>query len=306
MARCSVVVCTQDRPAELSRCLQHVKAVQNVEVEIVVVDSAPKEAGAKEIAIKFGAAYVLEPLPGLSRARNAGARAAQKDFVAFLDDDAFPAPDWLEKLLPDFADPEVGAITGSILAPEPLTESEKKWESMGGFRPKEGSPRAADRNSPGWFIAAHFGELGNGSNMAFRRALFSDWRGFNEHLGRGHLVPGGEEQYAFFELIERGYRVVHVPDAVVFHPGPTDERRLEHQYLEALHNSGMYLAYVYAHQPKYRREFYRKAWQYGLNLFRSHKGTPARLRGIGIPRMRQPQAVLSGMIDYWRKRSAFR
>lgn len=288
---------------ELRRCLQHLRRLRTGNVEIVVVDSAPRQR-AEEIARDFGTVYVHEPLPGLSRARNAGVRAATKDFVAFIDDDAFPATDWLEKLLPEFADAEVGVVTGNIHVPEPMSEAEKSWEAIGGFRPKEDSPRAADRNTPGWFVAAHFGALGNGSNMAFRRALFSEWRGFNEHLGRGHVVPGGEEQYAFFEVMERGNRVVHVPDAVVFHPGPTDDDSLQQQYLEALYNSGMYLTYVYAHLPKYRGEIYRKACGYVTNLFPRRRRTPSKLGGIGISRVRQIKAVLSGMFAYWRQRAA--
>src|SRR5690242_12289718 len=42
---------------------------------------------------------------GLSGARNTGLGLARADVVAFLDDDAVAAPDWLEQLLAGYADP---------------------------------------------------------------------------------------------------------------------------------------------------------------------------------------------------------
>ncbi len=38
--------------------------------------------------------------PGISLARNLGLRVATSEWVAFLDDDALPAPDWADQLLP--------------------------------------------------------------------------------------------------------------------------------------------------------------------------------------------------------------
>ena len=45
------------------------------------------------------ARYVHEPRPGISHARNRGVAEAKGDFVAFIDDDELPAPNWLESLL---------------------------------------------------------------------------------------------------------------------------------------------------------------------------------------------------------------
>ena len=36
---------------------------------------------------------------GVSVARNAGARAAAGDYIAYLDDDAIPALDWIERII---------------------------------------------------------------------------------------------------------------------------------------------------------------------------------------------------------------
>ena len=46
-----------------------------------------------------GASLIRMEQPGLSVARNAGAAAARTPYIAYIDDDAVPAPDWVERIL---------------------------------------------------------------------------------------------------------------------------------------------------------------------------------------------------------------
>src|SRR5439155_22803794 len=88
----TVVIPTRDRPHQLSRCLESLRRIDGPELEIVVVDSAPRRTHADDIAERWGARYELEPLPGASRARNRGARVCRSDVILFVDDDALPEP----------------------------------------------------------------------------------------------------------------------------------------------------------------------------------------------------------------------
>lgn len=54
---------------------------------------------------------------GLSGARNTGAAMAHGTVVAFLDDDAIAAPNWIESLAIYYADPDVAGVGGKV---EPL------------------------------------------------------------------------------------------------------------------------------------------------------------------------------------------
>jgi cellulose synthase/poly-beta-1,6-N-acetylglucosamine synthase-like glycosyltransferase len=49
--------------------------------------------------------------------RNLGIKEAKGDICAFLDDDAFPADDWLHNAILHFSDPDVGAAGGPAITP---------------------------------------------------------------------------------------------------------------------------------------------------------------------------------------------
>src|SRR5579859_3643332 len=73
---CTVVICTHDRPRELQHCLNAVNRLTYPHVEVLVVDNAPSDESTKEVAERMAVRYVVEPVRGLSRARNLGARVA--------------------------------------------------------------------------------------------------------------------------------------------------------------------------------------------------------------------------------------
>ena len=103
--------------------------------------------------------------------------------------------------------------------------------------------------------------------MAFRRRAFDLWPGFDERLGRGVILDGGEEHHAFFSLIDRGYRVVYTPDAVVHHPCPRDHRGSPCAPPERPSASTGYITLLFVEEPRYRR----KVFNYVLEAL---QGTP--------------------------------
>ena len=106
----SVVVATYNakRRDELDACLTCARAsrrLRPLEV-IVVVDHNPELLAAAREA--FPSATVIENrhARGLAGARNTGIDVARGSIVAFVDDDARPEADWLERLHDCFADPD--------------------------------------------------------------------------------------------------------------------------------------------------------------------------------------------------------
>jgi hypothetical protein len=64
--------------------------------------------------------------------------------------------------------------------------------------------------------------------MAFRRSFLEQSGGFDERIGRGRILNGGEEHDALYRVLERGFTLAYAPNSVVMHPhepsGPSDPR----------------------------------------------------------------------------------
>jgi mycofactocin glycosyltransferase len=115
----TVVIPVRDRPAELARCLAGLAGTPRV---IVVDDGSADPAAIQSAAAAAGASVVRRPVNGgPAAARNTGLAAAQTPLVAFLDSDCVPGAgpaNWLDALLPHFADPAVGAVAPRIVPHE--------------------------------------------------------------------------------------------------------------------------------------------------------------------------------------------
>lgn len=95
----TIVICTKNRPTPLKGCLAAVARLSPAPDQVIVVDNSPGDTFTQEVAREFGARYMLEPRPGLRRARYLALANCNTTFAAFLTDDAQPARDWLGALL---------------------------------------------------------------------------------------------------------------------------------------------------------------------------------------------------------------
>ncbi|MGE0862278.1 MAG: glycosyltransferase family 2 protein [Vicinamibacterales bacterium] len=251
----TVVVCTRDRPAQLETCLDSLAAQTHLPFEVLVVDNGASGV-VTDICRARGVACIREPIPGLTRARNLGARAARGEIVAYIDDDATAEPGWLNALVREFADPGVAAVAGR-------TRYMTAWDGLRMTQdeaPGEPGPRlrqAFDRSTRGWFAQACFGRIGDGNTMAFRRSVLLDAVRFDERLGRGRLIESGDEHVAFMSLISDGHRVVHAPEAAVRHPMPGDPRLRRAKRLRDLRASFAYMIFLWFQFPTHRGDLSR-------------------------------------------------
>jgi hypothetical protein len=88
--------------------------------------------------------------------------------------------------------------------------------------------------------------------MAVRRSAFDVWPGFRESIGIGTPIHGGDEHYAFFELLRRGFRVVYAPEAVVAHPCLAPSM-LAARYRQVFEQAGAFVTLILVEEPEYRR-----------------------------------------------------
>jgi GT2 family glycosyltransferase len=218
----SVVIATHDRPDELRGCLRAMDAQRTRHrLEVIVVDNQPASRITRGVVAEFPfARYVAEARAGLSYARNSGVRAARGAIVACTDDDARPAPNWLERVVAPFARPDVMVVTGNVLPLELESEAQQLFErwygGLGrGFRAREFGPE--------WLHsfrrAVRTWEIGATANAAIRASAFRHPAigFFDEALGAGTPAPVGEDTYLFYRVLAAGFRIVYEPAAVVWH-----------------------------------------------------------------------------------------
>ena len=213
----SVVICTRDRPEELSLCLSSLLRQSYRPREVIVVDNASRDQRTRDVALAAGVTYIREDRPGLDIARNTGALCATSDIVAYTDDDVLLHPHWLEKLVSGFDEPRIAAVTGLILPAELATEAQRYFEIHWGFgkgyrqRDFDSSGFKSHRNGafPAW-------DMGAGASMAFRREVFEKVGLFDERLDVGQAGCSGDSEY-WYRLLANGYSCRYVPSSVAFH-----------------------------------------------------------------------------------------
>lgn len=95
----SAIVTTHNRKVLLKRALDSVYAQTYPNIELIVVDDASDD-GTRYLCQNSDINYIFIPKSesrGGNYARNLGIKAAKGDYVAFLDDDDYWAPDKIEK-----------------------------------------------------------------------------------------------------------------------------------------------------------------------------------------------------------------
>ncbi|MGO8873970.1 MAG: glycosyltransferase family 2 protein [Acidimicrobiales bacterium] len=208
----SVVVVTYERPDYVARCLDHLLAQTVPPLEIVVVDSSDGDETAAMVRERYPAvSYVVCPAGrgATATARNIGYSRTSGEVLAFVDDDAFAAPDWLEQILPLYRDPRVGGVGGRQIRDQPgeLTEG---LDAIGLLRP-DGTLTGNFAADPGRTLDVdHL----LGANMSFRRSAIDRIGGIRDGYA-GTCVR--EETDLCLRIAHAGYRLVYTPDAVVEH-----------------------------------------------------------------------------------------
>ncbi len=201
----SVIVPAYNAASTIGDCLAALmlQSIPRERYEVIVVDDGSTDSSA-DIAAQHGARVVRQANQGQAAARNHGVAEALGSIIFFTDADCEPTPRWLADLSAPFADAAIAGDKGayrtrqrSLAARFVQLEYEERYEHMS---------------------RARYIDFVDTYSAAYRRDVFLQNGGFDTSF------PGdssGEDQEFSFRLSERGYKMLFVPTAIVYHRHPS-------------------------------------------------------------------------------------
>jgi O-antigen biosynthesis protein len=186
--RISVVVCSFNGARTIRDTLDALAQLDYANFEVIVVnDGSTDETGS--IVAEYDVRLISTENCGLSNARNTGWREATGEIVAYIDDDAYPDPHWLQFLAYRFMTTDYVGVGGPNLAPE-----------------GDGSIADCIANAPGGPVHVLVSDIEAehipGCNMAFRREALEAIDGFDPRYR-----AAGDDVDLCWRLQERGGRI---------------------------------------------------------------------------------------------------
>jgi glucosyl-dolichyl phosphate glucuronosyltransferase len=231
MMKVTIAVCTRNRGPLLRQTLERMSHVlrvpAGVEWEVLVVDNGSADDTAAVLVAQaphLPLRTVLEPVPGLSPARNRAVAEARGDYILWTDDDVLVDAGWLEAYAAAFARHPEAAVFGGPIEPSfptpPPAWLERIW-------PHVASAYAVRDLGPAE-VPLTPGTLPYGANYAVRAAeqrrhLYSPRLG-----NRPEVRTGGEETIVLRSLLASGSSGRWVPEARVAHQLPVERQTLEY------------------------------------------------------------------------------
>ncbi len=149
---------------------------------------------------------------GPAEKRDLALKYASGKILAFLDDDAYPQPDWLKKMVPLFRDGNVAGVGGPAITPE----SDGILQKVSGaiFESYLGGGFARNRYLP----TGHRREIDDWPTVNF--LVWKD--AFREVGGFNCAYWPGEDTKLCLDFLNAGYKILYEPKGIVYHHRRSD------------------------------------------------------------------------------------
>lgn len=217
----TVGICTHDRPNYVRDCLEGLRhqTAAACKFEILVVDSASSGDTPMRLARLVdetpGARLLRVEQLGVSYARNTAARAARGTYIAYIDDDAVPAPDWITAILTAIAEADPPALIGGRILPQWEAPLPQWWPAR-----LRGTLSIIECEGQGEYrttdLAAELEPYG--ANMIVQVEALLAIGGFEQSSGRvGKALLSDEEVQLAWRLQAAGYSARYDSRIVVHH-----------------------------------------------------------------------------------------
>ncbi len=179
----------------ISKCLKSIFDQKTAEkFEVILLDNGSTDKTV-ELARRFGIRIFIEPGKSVACLRNLGAKFSKGEIIAYVDADCMIASDWIEKALPHFNNPKVGAVGSPTLVPKDATWVQKAW-----YIQRKGSDKPEEVE---WLPT---------ENLLVRKEAFIKVGGFNEDLITCEDVD-------FCYRLSKEYKIISDPNIKSIHLG---------------------------------------------------------------------------------------
>lgn len=207
----SVIICTRNRVDDLPDAIRSVWMQDfSSTYELLVVDNGSSDGTQAYLKACLEQSpipmeYVYEGTPGLSLARNTGARVARGDILAYLDDDAIASENWLTSLNNSYDRYQETWVAGG-----PILLDWRGEKPLWFTSDMEMALTTLDLGSEFQWLDGYWFPFG--ANFSCRKAAWSDVGGFGEVF-----TLYNDERYFCHKVRSLEGKIAYIPSAVVLH-----------------------------------------------------------------------------------------
>jgi len=209
----SVVIVSWNSEKYLPVCFSALEKQTFQEFEIIFIDNGSEKKFDGKLPAKCSQVRLLEKNQGFAAGNNIGVRLAKGKWIALLNADAFPEPDWLEKLFQ-------------------AVKQNPNYTFFSSRQIQSDMPERLDGAGDSYHITGlawrrFYNRLVSESGKKFEE-VFSACPAAALYSRDEFLLVGGfdEDYFSYFEDVDLGFRLrlygarcLYVPDAIVYHVG---------------------------------------------------------------------------------------
>ena len=236
----SIIIPFKCWSAYLEECLTHIKNLSLQEFEVVLLPDEVIDLPTfyQDISVSIIPTGAINP----ALKRDQGAKASKGQFLAFIDDDAYPESNWLDVAYRAFSTrPEIGAIGGPAMTPT----TESFWARVsgavflsrisGGF-PERYATILPEKEVDDWPSV----------NLIVRRETFEETGGF-----KSAYWPGEDTLFCLKIINNTDKLIFYFPELRVWH----HRRSNLVKHLRQIGNYGLHRGYFSKVYPENSRKF---------------------------------------------------
>jgi len=205
--RVSIIIVNYNGKPHLEKCLESLSKIKYQNLEIIIIDNHSTDGSLEFIQTKYPhiKTIKLDANYGFAEPNNIGAKDAMGEYLLFLNNDTIVTPNFVEELVNVMnQDPQIAISQSMLLKPD------GDVDSSGDFIDTLGRAYSSKNKS----TSVQYILSARGASMMVKKDIFFKLGGFDKNF------------FASFEDVDIGwrawlcgYKVVLVPNSIVYHIG---------------------------------------------------------------------------------------